>query len=398
MKNLWRPLFLFMLSLAVGVRAIGQIVIQMEKDGGVYKIPCEINGLRLKLIFDTGASNVCISESIALMMLENGYIEKSDIRGTGSSVVADGRIIDNTKINIHTLKIGEVTINNVEAVVIHQQSAPLLLGQSAIQKLGKMSISGDKIILEQKSLLNTLNPGKRPSFDDIFSDSYDIKKDSIWMKYRPILSEAEDAYSKGLYELAVQYYSECYQHIYFDIYTKLNYAYSLRRIKKYYDALNVYNEIKKTIETKDVTHQINTYFGMMVCYHGLNDYNSCILMGQTALLKTNFEIEKDMRSAIICLMGEAYKQSGNQCYGKQLIIDEIDKYLLYKDFRATDCWDKNYRDSYLAELYGFLSGILDLQEAYKYIIISAAWGNKSCIELANQLSLPYYQRPAQYVY
>ena len=97
-------------------------------------------------------------------------------------------------------------------------------------------------------------------------------------------------------------------------------------------------------------------------------------------------------------MGAAYKQSGNQYCGKQFIENEIDKYLSYKNIRATDCWDKNYRDSYLAELYGFLSTIADLQEANKYIVISAAWGNESSMELANQLSLPYYQKPTQYIY
>ena len=43
----------------------GQSVIQLEKDGGVFKVPCVVNGLKLKLIFDTGASNVCISQSVA---------------------------------------------------------------------------------------------------------------------------------------------------------------------------------------------------------------------------------------------------------------------------------------------------------------------------------------------
>ena len=28
--------------------------IKMEKSGGIYKIPCEVNGLRMKFYFDTG--------------------------------------------------------------------------------------------------------------------------------------------------------------------------------------------------------------------------------------------------------------------------------------------------------------------------------------------------------
>ena len=77
-----------------------QSVIQLEQDGGVYKIPCVVNGLKLKLIFDTGAANVCISQSIALMMLENDYLSAEDIKGTAQSKVADGRIVDHTIINL----------------------------------------------------------------------------------------------------------------------------------------------------------------------------------------------------------------------------------------------------------------------------------------------------------
>ena len=45
------------LLLLIPFTATSQIKIQMQEDGGVYKIPCEVNGLRMKFIFDTGASN-----------------------------------------------------------------------------------------------------------------------------------------------------------------------------------------------------------------------------------------------------------------------------------------------------------------------------------------------------
>ena len=40
-----------------------QKVIQMEYSNGVYKLPCHVNGAKLKMIFDTGASSVVISLS-----------------------------------------------------------------------------------------------------------------------------------------------------------------------------------------------------------------------------------------------------------------------------------------------------------------------------------------------
>ncbi|MFZ4105338.1 aspartyl protease family protein [Flavobacterium sp.] len=57
----------------------GQTRITMLKDGGVYSVPCKVNGLPLKFIFDTGASDVSISLTEASFMLKNGYLNKEDI-------------------------------------------------------------------------------------------------------------------------------------------------------------------------------------------------------------------------------------------------------------------------------------------------------------------------------
>lgn len=51
MKNF---LLLTVLLFIVCVQA--QTTIKMEKEGGVYTIPCTVNGIKLKFIFDTGRS------------------------------------------------------------------------------------------------------------------------------------------------------------------------------------------------------------------------------------------------------------------------------------------------------------------------------------------------------
>ena len=124
-----------------------EVRIHMEKEGGVYKVPCSVNGLKLKFIFDTGASNVCISETYADMMLENGYLKESDIKGVSQSTIADGSNIDNVVINLRMVEIGGLSLENVSAVVVPTQNAPLLLGQSVIQRLGKVSIDGNYLVI-----------------------------------------------------------------------------------------------------------------------------------------------------------------------------------------------------------------------------------------------------------
>jgi len=70
-----------------------QTRIKMKKEGGVYTIPCEVNGLKLRFIFDTGASNVCISLTEATFMLKNGYLDANDVVGNGKSQIADGSLV-----------------------------------------------------------------------------------------------------------------------------------------------------------------------------------------------------------------------------------------------------------------------------------------------------------------
>ena len=141
-------LFSFLVILPFcSIQSFAQKVIQMERDGGVYKIPCTVNGAKLKMIFDTGASTVCLSLATAVFLYQNDYISKSDFKGTGYSSTASGDIVDHMKINLRDIEIGGMHLYNVEGVVMESLTAPLLLGQSAIQKLGSITIKGDQLII-----------------------------------------------------------------------------------------------------------------------------------------------------------------------------------------------------------------------------------------------------------
>jgi clan AA aspartic protease (TIGR02281 family) len=131
------------LSLALTVMAtlaFCQTKIIMEKKNGVYLVPCTVNGLKLKFIFDTGAGDVSISLSEAVFMIKNGYMKEEDLIGSEYYRIANGDVAEGTKIVIRKLEIGNKTLYNVEALIVHNLSAPLLLGQSAIQRFGKFSI------------------------------------------------------------------------------------------------------------------------------------------------------------------------------------------------------------------------------------------------------------------
>lgn len=115
--------------------------IRMRKmAGNTYLISCKVNGLPLDFIFDTGASSVTLSRKQAVFMLKNGYLSKSDIVGSSAYQTASGDIAIGTVIKLMKIEINGLVLNNVEASIINSDSAPLLLGQSALSRLGKIQI------------------------------------------------------------------------------------------------------------------------------------------------------------------------------------------------------------------------------------------------------------------
>jgi clan AA aspartic protease (TIGR02281 family) len=148
---MFKKYFFFSALLFFGFNCYPQVIIHMNYENGVYTIPCEVNGLNLKFIFDTGASNVSISLTEASYMLKHGHLEEDDIYGTSYAKIANGDITENTEILLKEIEIGGIKIYDIKASVVHELEAPLLLGQSAIQKLGKIQLDGNKLIIFNNS-------------------------------------------------------------------------------------------------------------------------------------------------------------------------------------------------------------------------------------------------------
>ena len=122
--------------------------VKMEAEGGVYLVPITVNGLDLKFIFDTGASSICISSAEATVMVRQGQITRDDILGQQQFQDATGRVSVGTVINLKTVEIGGIVLHDVEATVVDNIQAPLLLGQTALAKFGKISIDYDNLTIE----------------------------------------------------------------------------------------------------------------------------------------------------------------------------------------------------------------------------------------------------------
>jgi aspartyl protease family protein len=133
------------------IRCEKREIIPLEQDGNMRFIIVEVNGMKLKFLLDTGASDILISIAEAIFLLKQGLIKEEDILEESKEYkIADGSLMIGDVINLRSVKIGNKTLKNVKATVIDNPYAELLLGQSVLSQFGKVTIDNknNELILE----------------------------------------------------------------------------------------------------------------------------------------------------------------------------------------------------------------------------------------------------------
>ena len=97
---------------------------------GHFVSDCQINGASLKFILDTGATSVALNSGDAK------FANIDYKRGEPMQVSTANGVVTAYRVTIATLKIGSITLNQVEASVLEGGSPPVvLLGMSALNRL-----------------------------------------------------------------------------------------------------------------------------------------------------------------------------------------------------------------------------------------------------------------------
>lgn len=122
--------------------------VPFTKEYALCKVKCQINGLPLEFLFDTGASNVTLSMVEASFMMKNGYLSQKDVIGNRPFSDANGNVNIGTVVNLRKVKFAGIEMQNIRATVVKNQKAPLLLGQSVLARLGKIEIDYAKKVLK----------------------------------------------------------------------------------------------------------------------------------------------------------------------------------------------------------------------------------------------------------
>ena len=353
-------------------------VIQMEPFGGVYRVPCLVNGAKMKFIFDTGANSVCLSMTMAQYLYDNDYITDEDIIGTGQSSVADGSIVDHLRINLKEITIGDRRIKNVEAIVISTQEAPLLLGQSVLKKIGKYTISGDKLIFQSAE----------PS----------VKKEYTEDEITKMFDDAQEKYYNGSYNAAL------------DIFKILNDIGQLSNVGQFVladcyfytdkceSALEIFLDIKDDVVKDEPTIKTELYEKIAMCYDFLGKEDETLPYFEE--IRRIAEPWSSSEVYAISRLGRIYAKQGNNNISKKMLNDYIDKYLKYKGYNETDCWDKKTTDQDVADLFFSQFFVYDEEnnttESYKYLKLAAAWGDEFSIDMCKKMGIYFNSKPYNY--
>lgn len=126
-------------------KIIGTYVIPFKPTGGgTYEVQSKINGLPLNMLFDTGASDISISQTEVDFMIKNGFLGEQDYIGSSSYNLANGANEVFRTIMLRKVEIGGLVLKNVRAAVTNNRSAGMLFGQSAMSRYGKITIDNHK--------------------------------------------------------------------------------------------------------------------------------------------------------------------------------------------------------------------------------------------------------------
>jgi Sel1 repeat/gag-polyprotein putative aspartyl protease len=136
--------FVLVLLLTASLYPAAAETIQLERRGGGYIIPVQINkAIILPFVLDTGSAEVSIPSDVFLTLLRTGTVNEGDLIRTGTYVLADGSEQSSDRFILHELRVGDHIIRNVIANVAPVKGDPLL-GQSFLAKLPAWTIDNTR--------------------------------------------------------------------------------------------------------------------------------------------------------------------------------------------------------------------------------------------------------------
>ncbi len=373
-----KRLIILLLIVTICTVSMGQKVIFLKKQGGIYTIPSSINGIKRSLVFDTGASTVTISMDLAKLLYNLGKLSDSDIKGAGKSLTASGQIVNNLNIVLRDVEISGLHLRNIDAVVIEGQNVPLLLGLSAIQKLGKVTLSGNKLIIDTSIKTNSELSDLRNRINSyIINDQYEEALNLLKQ------IEAQDAVEEK------------------DIY---NFAYCYSVIEDFNKSLMYCQQWMGTYKDINSSHEPDICYFMGVAYKGLKSHYEADKWFSMAISQISLDaIERTSIDDALTLSYYYNQKALNYLEGKAYdhCVEAFDFAAQYRirflGYTMEDLCKGRIKDDKVGKTIMSISKIYAVY-LYKgdvsehYAILAALCGNKEAIDFCEHFHLDYSPR------
>lgn len=118
------------------------VPITINADGS-FSGMCILNNYKNEFLFDTKTQTLNVSLEFARKLLLDGAISKDDFVGDVLTALAGGTIADQAKFKVKTLRIGDNTVTNLEATVVHQLPYQVTVGKVILDRFGSYTIDKD---------------------------------------------------------------------------------------------------------------------------------------------------------------------------------------------------------------------------------------------------------------
>jgi aspartyl protease family protein len=120
-----------------------QIIVPMSPDGHFY-LTLDLNGVPVRFVVDTGASDMVLSAEDATRI----GIPPERMVFSGRALTANG-MVETAPVRIDTVSLAGVTDEGVRAVVNRGDLDDSLLGMSYLRRFDRLEISGSRMVLDR---------------------------------------------------------------------------------------------------------------------------------------------------------------------------------------------------------------------------------------------------------
>ena len=123
------------------------VEVPLRVDSGIYTVPVQINrSITLQFLIDTGATAVALPEKVVQQLISNGTVTKDDLIGTGTALLADQSSYRTAGFRLRELRIGNVVVSDVIAIVSPGIGMPLL-GQNFLNRFALVTFDNQRQVL-----------------------------------------------------------------------------------------------------------------------------------------------------------------------------------------------------------------------------------------------------------